>query len=96
MNSKQPAAGANAISPTWTFVAGAISALMTLHFWVYALVPFVREKVPYPWWPIGMIVELAVATGLGVLAAVRGSKVWWLTVFLAVATLIFLVMLLPR
>jgi len=37
-----------------------------------------------------------VATGLGVLAAVRGSKVWWLTVFLAVATLIFLVMLLPR
>lgn len=96
MNSKQPGGGAKAISPTWTFVVGTVSALMTLHFWVYAFVPFVREKAPYPWWPIGMIVELVVATGLGALAAVRGSKLWWLTVFLALATLIFLVMLLPR
>ena len=69
---------------------GALSVLLTLEFWLHMLVPFLREKVRFPFWPTGAAIDLLLAALLAVLAAIRGSRIWWGVVFCAVATLGFL------
>jgi hypothetical protein len=79
--------GAN---PTWTSFVGVISVLLTLEFWVHLLVPFLRQSVPYPFWPTGATSALLVSALLALLAAIRGSRLWWVAVFCAAITLAFL------
>jgi len=76
--------------PAWTSVLGVLSVLLTLEFWVHALVPFMRERVRFPFWPAGAFIELLLAVLLAALAAIRGSKLWWAVALCAVGTLAFL------
>ena len=80
-------------SPGWTPVVGSLSVLLTLEFWLHMLVPFFRQNVRFPLWPTGAIVELLLSLLLASLAAIRGSRIWWLSALCAAGTLGFLIFL---
>lgn len=77
-------------NPVWPSVFGALSVLLTVEFWVHMLVPFLRRKVAFPFWPTGAAVELSLSSLLALVAAIRGSRAWWAAVFFAAGTLGFL------
>jgi hypothetical protein len=81
-------------NPRWTLVLGLLSVLMTMEFWLHMLVPFLRERVRFPFWPAGAAVELLVSTLFAVLAATRGSRAWWIAACGAAASLGFLLFML--
>lgn len=70
----------------WTSVPGALSVLLTLEFWVHMLVPFMRKNVRFPFWPYGAFIELLIAAFLAALAAIFGSRLWWVVVLGAIGT----------
>lgn len=78
-------------NPNWTLVLGVISILLTLEFWVHLLVPFLRMRVRFPFWPTGAFIELMFSAFLAALAAIRGARTWWILVACACASLCFLV-----
>jgi hypothetical protein len=63
---------------------------MTMEFWIHLLVLHMREKVRFPFWPVVAFVELLLAALLALLAAIRGSRLWWSAAVCAVPTLFFL------
>jgi len=75
-------------------LTGTVSALLTSEFWIHLSVPFLRQKVRFPMWPTGAAIELLVAAGFGAIAAVRGSRLWWISVICALFSLGFLIFLL--
>jgi hypothetical protein len=77
----------SATTPKWTIVPGLLGMLLVLEFWVHALVPFVRKNVPFPFWPVGAIVDMVLSTVFSALAAIRGSRIWWISCFLSLSAL---------
>jgi hypothetical protein len=77
-------------NPIWALVPGGVSVLLTLEFWTHLLVPFLRTRVRFPFWPTGAIIELLASALLAALAAIRGARTWWIVVFYACASLCFL------
>jgi hypothetical protein len=75
---------------TWSLVLGVLSVLLTMEFWIDLLVPYMRENVPFPFWPEGAFAELLLAALLASVAAILGSRLWWSAAACAVATLLFL------
>jgi len=77
-------------NPIWTIVLGVISILLTLEFWFHLLVPLLRTRVRFPFWPTGAFIELLASAFLAALAAIRGARTWWIVVACACASLCFL------
>jgi hypothetical protein len=76
--------------PTWTYVAGAVSSLLGLEFWLHLLVPYLRWHVPFPFWPQGALIDLILALILGCAAAIKGSRFWWAACLVSLLGLSFL------
>jgi hypothetical protein len=81
-------------NPPWTAVLGTLSVLLVLEFWLHLLVPFLRQNVRFPYWPSGAAIELLIAALLAMLSAVQGSRFWWIVFFCAVASMVFLLLML--
>lgn len=81
-------------NPAWTAVLGTLSVLLVLEFWLHLLVPFLRQNVRFPYWPSGAAIELLIAALLAMLSAIRGSRFWWVVSFCAVASMVFLLLML--
>ncbi len=77
-------------NPTWSFILGSVSIVLTVEFWLHLLVPSLRRRIPFPFWPTGAFIDLSVSGLLAVLAAMRGSRFWWIAAVCAVGTLAFL------
>lgn len=77
-------------SPVWTLVLGVFSVLLTLEFWLHLVVPFMRTRVPFPFWPTSAFIELLLSALLAAIAAIFGSRIWWVVVFFAGAGLCIL------
>lgn len=83
--------GATRPNPTWTVVLGVISILLTLEFWLHLVVPFLRTKVRFPFWPAGAFIELIASALFAALSAMRGARFWWIVAICACASLCVLV-----
>ena len=69
---------------------GIASIVLTAEFWLHILVPYLRENVPYHWWPELAFVQLSLAGFFGIVAGIRGSRIWFLVGSLGLLTLVFI------
>jgi hypothetical protein len=75
-------------TPGWTKVLGALSTLPFLNFWFLLLSAGIWDK-NYPGKPGSILAAVLFAIPLSLAAAIRGSRIWFVTTAMSSATILF-------
>jgi hypothetical protein len=75
--------------PLWTKIVGVVAVLPALYIWLWILGPK-SWLASYPGKPFTVLAANLCGIPLSLVAAIRGSRIWYLVTAIAIATYFFI------
>ena len=75
---------------TWTSAMGLLSVLITCLFWLLVALSL-KHEVHYPGELMGVMITQLIGLALSVVAAIKGSRLWFLAVAASLGTVLSVV-----